>query len=90
MPTTTLLRLLLIRLIGKVGKRVHYELLPSTLVAVYSYIGRIVVCLSVYLWTITFELNKLKFEGQGRRSTFTIAGGKVLLKWSVRPRVRAF
>jgi len=30
------------------------------------------------------------FEGQGRRLKFTVAGGKLLLKWSVRPQVRAF
>jgi len=32
----------------------------------------------------------VKFEGQGQRSEFTVAGGKMLLKWSVRPRVKAF
>jgi len=65
--------------------------------------GYVCVCVCVCVRTISFELNGLdlgilvqlgtiliKFECQGQNSKFIVTGGKTLIKWSVRPRVRAF
>jgi len=41
----------------------------------------------LFIW---FKLYSFKGQGQGHRSKFVVKGRKVLLKWSLRPRVRAF